>query len=115
MKSKQLVFLGSSKEDLLNFPDEIKRSVGFNLRLAQEGTMGENCKPLKGFGGAGVIEIINSDSSGTFRVVYTIKIANKVFVLHAFQKKSKQGIATPKREMDLIEKRLKQALQFKDL
>jgi len=93
----------------------MKLNVGFNLRLAQEGTMGENCKPLKGFHGAGVIEIIDSDPSGTFRVVYTVKIADRVFVLHAFQKKSKQGIATPKREMDLIAKRFKQALQFKEL
>ena len=97
MKLKQLVWVGSSKSDLLEFP-----SV--------------HSKILKGFGGAGVLEIIESDDSGTFRVVYTLKIANFVFVLHAFQKKSKQGIKTPKPEIDLIKKRLKDAQEiYKDL
>lgn len=116
MKLKPLIWVGSSKSDLLDFPEDVIRSVGFHLRLAQEGAMGVNCKILKGFGGAGVIEIKENDPSGTFRVVYTIKLGSLVFVLHSFQKKSKQGIGTPKKEINLVEARLKLAQQiYKDL
>ncbi|MFH1831722.1 MAG: type II toxin-antitoxin system RelE/ParE family toxin [bacterium] len=116
MKRKPLIWIGSSKEDLREFPDEVKSGVGYALHLAQKGERGVHSKVLKGFGGAGVLEIIESDESGTFRVVYTVKMPKCVFVLHAFQKKSKQGIETPKREMDLVEKRLKEAQEvYKDL
>jgi len=116
MKLKRLVWVGSSKSDLLEFPEEVRRSMGFGLYLAQKGERSEHSKILKGFGSAGVVEIIESDNSGTFRVVYTIKISNFVFVLHSFQKKSKQGIKTPKQEIDLIKKRLKDAQAiYKDL
>lgn len=86
--------------------------MGFGLYLAQTGEQSVHSKVLKSFGGAGVIEIIESDESGTFRVVYTLKISNFVFVLHAFKKKSKQGIKTPKQEIDLIKKRLRDAQEI---
>lgn len=113
---KPLIWVGSSKEDLLEFPDEVKSSVGYGLYLAQAGERSVHSKVLQGFCGAGVLEIKESDESGTFRVVYTVKLSNYIFVLHAFQKKSKQGIKTPKREMDLVEKRLKEAQEiYKEL
>ncbi len=116
MKLKRLIWVGSSKSDLLKFPNEVKHSIGFGLYLAQTGKRSLHSKVLKGFGSAGVIEIIESDESGTFRVVYTVKISNFVFVLHAFQKKSKQGIKTPKQEIDLIKKRLKDSQKiYKEL
>lgn len=112
MALKPLIWVGSSKKDLLEFPDEVKASVGFALYLAQKGEQSTNSKVLKGFGGAGVVEIIEKDPSGTFRVVYTIKMPKCVFVLHAFQKKSKQGIKTPQQEIDMIKKRLKVAQEI---
>lgn len=116
MKLKRLIWVGSSKVDLLEFPEEVKHSMGFGLYLAQTGEKSIHSKVLSGFGGAGVVEIKESDESGTFRVVYTVKISNIVFVLHAFQKKSKQGIKTPKQEIDLIKKRLRDAQEiYKEL
>lgn len=116
MKLKRLIWIGSSKSDLLEFPEEVISSMGFGLYLAQTGEKSVHSKILKGFGGASVIELKESDESGTFRVVYTVKISNFVFVLHAFQKKSKQGIKTPKQEIDLIKKRLKDAQEiYKEL
>ena len=116
IKLKPLIWVGSSKDDLLEFSEEIRSSVGYALYLAQKGERYVHSKVLKGFGGAGVIEIIERDESGTFRVVYTIKMPKIVFVLHAFQKKSKHGIKTPKQEIDLIKKRLKEAQEiYKEL
>jgi len=93
----------------LDLPEEIMNFFGYGLYLAQVGEQHEDAKVLKGFGGASVIEIIDSDKSGTYRAVYTIKMRNIVFVLHIFQKKSKHGIKTPKQDIDLIKNRLKQA------
>lgn len=116
MKLKPLVWVGSSKDDLLEFPEEIRSSIGYGLYLAQMGEHSLHSKVLQGFGGAGVLEIKESDESGTFRVVYTVKMPKCVFVLHAFQKKSKQGIKTPTREIDLVKKRLKEAQEiYKEL
>ena len=90
--------------------------MGYALYLAQTGGQCVHSKILKGFGGAAVLEIIESSMSGTFRVVYTVKMPKYIFVLHAFQKKSKQGIKTPKQEIDLVKKRLKEAQEiYKDL
>ncbi len=90
--------------------------MGYALYLAQQGERYIHSKILKGFGGASVVEIIDRDGSGTFRVVYTIKLPKIIFVLHAFQKKSKHGIKTPKQEMDLIKKRFKEAHEiYKEL
>lgn len=83
--------------------------IGFALHHAQIGEKHDGAKVLKGFHGASVIEIIADDPAGTYRAVYTVKFPKAVFVLHIFQKKSKRGIETPKKEIDLIENRLKQA------
>lgn len=112
IKLKPLIWVGSSKDDLVKFSDDIRSGVGYALYLAQKGERSVHSKILQGFGGASVIEIIERDESGTFRVVYTVKMPKAIFVLHAFQKKSKQGIKTPKQEIDLVKKRLKEAQEI---
>lgn len=108
-RDKPLFWIGSSLDDLREFPEEVKRVMGFALWRAQEGRKHVNAKPLKGFGSAGVLEVVEDDHGGAYRAVYTVKFAGAVYVLHAFQKKSTKGIATPKREIDLIIERLKRA------
>ena len=106
---KHVLWVGSSKKDLMAMPDEVKSAFGFALYLAQQGKKHQNAKPLKGFSGAGVLEVVEDCLGDTFRAVYTIKIAEVIYVLHCFQKKSKRGIETPKQEIDLIRDRLKMA------
>lgn len=109
INEKPLQWVGSSHKDLLGMPVEVRRFFGFALSLAQAGDRHDAAKVLKGFGSAGVLEVVESDESGTYRAVYTVKFAQAVFVLHCFQKKSKQGAATPKADMDLVIARLKVA------
>lgn len=90
-------------------PGEVQDAFGYALHQAQSGKKHEQAKPLKGFGSAGVLEVVEVSGSGTFRAVYTVKFGNAVYVLHCFQKKSMHGIATPKPDMDLIRERLKAA------
>ena len=104
-----LEWVGSSHKDLMALPSAVRRFFGFALSLAQGGEQHEAAKVLKGFGGAGVLEVIESDVGGTYRAVYTLKFAQAVFVLHCFQKKSTSGIATRKEDMDIIHARLKVA------
>jgi phage-related protein len=104
---KSLRWIGSSYKDLMALPVDVRRFVGFALSLAQAGERHEATKVLKGFGGAGVLEVIYSDVGGTFRAVYTVRYHQAVFVLHCFQKKSKRGISTPQQDIDLIHARLK--------
>lgn len=106
---KSLVWIGSSRRDLKAFPEEVKDAIGYALFEAQVGRKPEAAKPLVGFGGAGVLEIIEDFQRNTYRAVYTVKFSELIYVLHAFQKKSKKGIATPKAEIDLINRRLKLA------
>jgi phage-related protein len=106
---KHVLWVGSSKKDLMAMPDEVKSAFGFALYLAQHGKKHQNAKPLKGFSGAGVLEVVEDCLGDTFRAVYTVKIAEVIYVLHCFQKKSKRGIETPKQEIDLIRDRLKMA------
>ncbi len=106
---KSLVWVGSSLKDLREFPEEVKDEMGFALYEAQSGLKPVTAKALKGFGGASVLEIVSDYQTDTYRAVYTVKFDDRVYVLHAFQKKSKSGIATPKAELELIKKRLKQA------
>jgi phage-related protein len=103
---KPLFWTASALDDLQGFPDAVKRVMGFALRQAQTGGKHIDAKPLKGFGGAGVLEIVEDDDGNTYRAIYTVKFAKAVYVLHAFQKKS---TSTPKREIDLIVQRLKRA------
>lgn len=104
---KSIVWIGSSRSDLKSFPDEVRKTIGYALYRAQVGGKFPSAKPLKDFGGASVIEIVDDYFGDTYRAVYTVKFSEVVYVLHAFQKKSKKGIATPKTEIDLIKKRLK--------
>lgn len=106
---KPLDWIGSSKRDLRSMPADVQREFGYALYLAQAGRKHEKAKALKGFGSAGVLEVVTSGNGSTFRAVYTVKIAGRVYVLHCFQKKAKHGIATPKPDMDLIRERLKEA------
>jgi len=106
---KSLQWVGSSKKDLLTMPEDVIDVFGFALHLAQMGKKHDQAKPLKGFGGASVLEVVEDHMGDTFRAVYTVKIAEKVYVLHCFQKKSTKGIETPKHEIDLIRERLKAA------
>lgn len=107
--TKPLIWLGSSLDDLRAFPEDTRGVMGYALYLAQTGGRHPRAKPLRGFSGAGVIEVVDDFDGNTFRVVYTVKLPNAVYVLHAFQKKSKRGIATPQHEVDLIAARLRRA------
>ena len=109
---KPLEWIGSSHKDLMTLPADVRRFFGFALSLAQSGDKHDAAKVLKGFGGAGVFEVVEDDMGGTYRAVYTVKFAEAVFVLHCLQKKSKRGITTPKAEMDIIQARLKIAEAF---
>lgn len=102
---KELVWIGSSQEDLKDFPPKVKSEIGYALYVAQKGDTHPKAKPLKGF--TGVMEIRYTYNTNTYRSIYTTKINEKIYVLHAFQKKSKKGIQTPKKEIDLIKRRLK--------
>ena len=86
-QEKPLEWVGSSHKDLMALPAEVRRLFGFALSLAQAGDRHEAAKVLKGFGGAGVLEVVEDDVGGTYRAVYTVKFAEAVFVLHCFQKK----------------------------
>jgi phage-related protein len=111
INTKPLEWLGSSRDDLKQFPQEVQSDMGYALYIAQTGMKHSSCKPLKGFQGAGVIEIVENFNGNAYRAIYTVKLEGVIYVLHAFQKKSKQGITTPKQEIDLVKKRLKQAQQ----
>ena len=106
---KPVRWVGRSREDLIGFPEDVRRRVGIALWEAQIGGKATYAKPLKGFGGAGVLEIVDDHDGDTYRAGYTVRFAGVVYVLHAFQKKSKHGRATPRAEMDLIDRRLKRA------
>ena len=106
---KPLTWVGSSKRDYIRFPDQVQDDMGYALFVAQMGERPKSAKPLKGFKGAGVLEIVEDYDGDTFRAVYTVRFAQRLYVLHAFQKKSKRGIETPKSEIRLVEQRLRAA------
>ena len=109
---KPIEFIGSSLESLRRFPEEVKDVIGFALYLAQIGDKHPDAKPLTGdkaFRGAGVLEVVDNHDGDTYRAVYTVRFSGVVYVLHAFQKKSKKGIATPRADIELIKNRLRQA------
>jgi phage-related protein len=106
---KPLVWVGSSRKDFSAFPEEVKSEMGYGLFQAQEGFRHRKAKPLAGFGGAGVVEIVSDYRGDAFRTVYTVRFASSVYVLHAFQKKSKTGIATPQSDVNLVRQRLREA------
>jgi len=106
---KPLVWLASSRKDFSEFPDEVKSEMGYALFQAQAGGRHRKAKIFKGAGDAGIVEIVDDHRGDTFRTIYTVRFASAVYVLHAFQKKSKQGIATPKGDIQLIQQRLRDA------
>lgn len=109
MAPKSIVWIASSKKDLLSLPEGVRDVFGYALYLAQLGSRHEAAKVLHGFGDAGVLEVVENDAGGTYRAVYTVRFEEAVFVLHCFQKKSKSGIATPKEDIDIIRMRMKVA------
>ena len=106
---RPLIWMGSSRRDLRALPRQVRRDIGQALYAAQLGDIDPSAKPLKGFSGGSVIEIIADYSGNTWRAVYTVRLAEAIYVLHAFQKKSKKGIAPSRRDFDLIRQRLTEA------
>jgi phage-related protein len=104
-----VAWIGSSRRDLRAFPRAVRRDVGQALFAAQQGETDPSAKPLRGFGGGSVLEIVAEHRGDTWRAVYTVRFSEAVYVRHAFQKKSKRGIATSKRDIDLIRQRLIEA------
>jgi phage-related protein len=106
---KPVIWVGSSREDLREFPEPVRDHVGYALYVAQRGGKHRDTKTLAGFGGAGVVEVVKDFRGDTFRAVYTVRFANAVYVLHAFQKKSKSGSETPRLDIELVKRRLRDA------
>lgn len=105
MQIKPIIWIASTKSDLISLPDEVQDEIGHALFQAQQGEKSDKAKPLKG------LEVLQSWRRGTYRAVYKVKFKEAIAVLHVFQKKSKQGIATPKQDVDLIKSRFKFAEQ----
>ena len=106
---KPVSWIGMSRKDLSGFPTEVQKEVGFALYQAQRGAKHVDAKPLKGFGGAVVVEMVENYDGNTYRAVYTVKYSEAVYVLHCFQKKSTSGISTPQQEINMIKSRLRLA------
>src|ERR1022692_2676299 len=109
LSERPIVWVGSSRRDLRAFPRAVRRDIGQALYAAQQGETDPSAKPLKGFGGASVVEIVAQGRGGTWRAVYTVRFAEAIYVLHAFRKKSTRGVATPAKDIDLIRQRLAEA------
>ncbi|MDB9449461.1 type II toxin-antitoxin system RelE/ParE family toxin [Dolichospermum circinale] len=106
-QEKPLRWIASALHDLKKFPEDVQDVMGYALDLAQHGQKHPNAKPLRGFSGAGVLEIVDDFDGDTYRAIYTVKFEGVIYLLHSFQKKSKHGIATPKQDIELVKKRLK--------
>jgi phage-related protein len=106
MELKPLYSVGQSKKDHAAFPEDVHDAVGYALHKAQGGDKHPSAKPLKGFSGAGVLEVVEDHAGDTFRAVYTERFEGAIYVLHAFQKKGQKGLATPKQEIELVKRRL---------
>ena len=106
---KPIFWVGSSKRDLKRFPDRVRRAIGRELQRVQFGGTPHSVKVLRGFGGAGVLEIVEDHDGDTYRAVYTVRLVSAVYVLHIFQKKSNKGGETPRHDIELIRQRLAEA------
>ncbi len=106
---RPLFWVASSKKDLMDMPEDIRDTFEYALHLAQIGGKHVQAKPLKGFGSADVLEVVEDSHGDAFRAVYTVRFQERIYVLHCFQKKSTQGIRTPKPDMDKLRERLKWA------
>jgi phage-related protein len=115
LPSRELIWIGASKKDLLGFPKGVLRLMGFALRAAQDGGKHEDAKPLQGFHGATVLEVPVRFEGDAYRMVYTVTFETAVYVLHAFEKKSKHGVKTPKEEIELVRHRLQAARELEAL
>lgn len=111
IKNKKVIWIGDSKERLKEFPEDVQKGIGYALGFAQRGETHPHAKLLKGLG-SGVFEIIENSNSGTYRAIYVVQLSNELYVLHVFQKKSKKGIETPQKEINLIKERLKRAKEL---
>lgn len=109
---RPLIWVGSSRRDLREFPELVQNQMGYALYVAQCGGRHRSAKSLKGFGGAGVVEVIQDFQGDTFRAVYTVRFEEAVYVLHVFQKKSKKGSETPWRDSNLIQQRLREVREI---
>ena len=109
---KELVWIASTRHDLRALSKSVRRIFGVALWAVQMGETPPIAKPLRGFGGAGVLELIENDEGGTYRAVYAVRYATAIYVLHVFQKKSKRGKATPQQDIDLIDRMLKRAAEL---
>jgi phage-related protein len=114
LQPKPIEWVASTLDDLKDFPEEVQQAVGYALYRAQCGEKHPRAKPLKGFKGASVLEVFQDFDGDTYRTVYTVRFEGVIYVLHVFQKKSKRGIETPKKEIELIEARLKWAKDHHD-
>jgi len=112
VSGRDVIWIEPAREDLRAFPEAVKDAMGYALYRAQLGETPASAKPLRGFGGASVLEIVRDHDGDTYRAVYTVRFETAVYVLHVFQKKSTRGIATPKREIDLIRARLARAAEI---
>jgi phage-related protein len=110
---RPVVWLGNAKKNLKDFPEGARKLLGDELQLIQFGGMPKDAKPFKGVG-SGVLEIALRYSSDAYRVVVAVQLGRMIYVLHAFQKKSKKGIATPQKDVDLIKKRYAEARELAD-
>ena len=110
--ARPVIWVGSSRRDLRGFPREVRRDIGQALYAAQQGETDPAAKPLRGFGGGSVLEIATDQEGGTWRAVYTVRFREAIYVLHAFQKKSKRGVETPKRDVELIRQRYAEAKEL---
>ena len=108
---RPVVWLGNSKKNIQRFPPEVQKLIGDELQLIQLGDMPKDAKPFKGVG-SGVFEIALQYDQEAYRCVQAVQLGRKIYVLHAFQKKSKKGIATPQKDVDLIKKRYKEAMEL---
>lgn len=108
---KTVLWIGSAREDLRSFPPRVQDIVGFALFQAQCGRKHVDARPLRGFHGAAVLEVVADYGGDTYRVVYTVRLRSVICVLHAFKKKSRRGIETPERDMNLIRERLRRAVE----
>jgi len=112
LNRRELFWVGTTLDDLRAFPEEVRLEMGHALHLAQIGDESPDAKPLRGFKGAGVLEVVENYDGSTYRAVYTVRFGSGVYALHAFQKKSRRGIATDQRDIELVEKRLREAEQI---
>lgn len=110
---RPVVWLGNTKKSLMAFPDEVIQRIGYKLQLIQSGIIPPDTKPFKGVG-SGVVEIALQHNKDAYRCVQALQLGEKIYILHVFQKKSKQGIATPKQDVDLIKQRYNEAKRIEN-